>query len=668
MENKYIHDAFEQFHAQDYERAENSLRRAMEIEPEYPEPRAHLANLLRLRNRMDEAIPILQPLADKPGIPPEYRWLLFEAHRAAGDVLQACQIAKKLEDNPHIIEEHRREIVDCARQSGNWSLALHFCRPEEDRDLIMEIRKVARACRILRLLPPILRRGLAGFAVRRFQRRAQWRNARAVLEAAAIADPHESAWPRRLAQLFRRTRDVYDPKWDREWNWYQVALRINPYDREVANGALRTLFDMQRWPEALQRLNRISPEHTFEPLPLLKAACLANIGKLEDADDLYAEMEGEKQAVSARFCRSLIALEEGRWDDAIRLLVGKTDEEGLDVLVDFFRGVARQLSAGRSIEDIDGQVFLDKMTGASPIETRATGSDVGQGCFLCGWQGLRVVLWRDRTTGWGRARCPQCSMISVNPLPSPEELNRLYDHEDRKDLSVIRIYRQALLDIVNASAEACRELPAYREITDWGKDFCWDDFEDSISGEKRCLDVGCSAGRIVEMFRRCGWRAEGTDVDPQAVAFGRSKGLDLSLGTVETIESAPAQYHLITLIDVIEHVPDPSSLVRKSMELLRPGGLLYVKTPASDSLPHRFVGDRWLDSAEHLHFFSRRTLQHLLTQTGFEILSHRQRTEPTTPFLHRELWQDRLYPELLIKWIDRLRAGDVIMFLARKPL
>ena len=157
------------------------------------------------------------------------------------------------------------------------------------------------------------------------------------------------------------------------------------------------------------------------------------------------------------------------------------------------------------------------------------------------------------------------------------------------------------------------------------------------------------------------------DVDPQSVSFARSKGLNVSLGTVETLDCRSPRYHLVSLIDVIEHVRDPFSLVQRIMDLIHPGGLLYVKTPAADSLPHRFLGDCWLDSAEHLHFFSRRTLQTLLVESGFEIVSFRQRTEPTTPYRYHNLWQKRFYPKLLVKWMDRLRVGDVIMFLARKP-
>ena len=675
MKSSLVGEAFERFHAQDWDQAEILLRRAVESEPEALEPRVHLANLLRLRNHLDEAVSILEPLENEPGVGPACRWLLFEARCSAGDFSEACRLADRFGDDPDLGSEHRQEIINCARQAGNWSLALRFSHLEGDRRLVSELRWIVFIRRVLKALPAVLRRHFVRFSVRWFERRGRWRAARAVLEAAASADPCESAWPRLLGQLCRRVRDVYAPHWEQERNWHQTALRINPHDREAEAGLLQTLFDMRRWSDALERIERAVPENASRRLPLLKAACCSNLGRREEADRIYCELRSGPGTAFARFCRSLIALEEQRWDDARRLLVYKTDEKGLGVLVDFFRRVSRLLSSGRSAGEIDGQELLDDMMGVSAAagfshdkrSPSEAGSERGVTCNLCEWQGPRVMLWQDRTTGWLRARCPRCSMISVNPLPPPQDIRELYTHEERENLSVIRIYRKALLDVMDASREACRQLPTYKEVTEWGEDFCWDDFEKAIGEEKRCVDVGCSAGRAVEMFRRCGWQAEGIDVDPQAVAFARSKGVNVSLGRLETLERTSPHYHLITLIDVIEHVEDPISVVRRCMEILYPGGLLYVKTPASDSLPHRFLGDCWLDSAEHLQFFSRRTLQRLLVESGFQIVSLRQRMEFPTPFLHRELWQEQLYPELLLTWIDRLRAGDVVMFLARKP-
>ncbi len=672
MSQHLIREAFERFHAQDWKQAEILLRQAVEAKPEAVEPRVHLANLLRILNRADEAVPLLEPILEKPTPPLEVRKLLFDARRAQGDFAEACRLAEGFADSDELDSDRRREIVDCARRAGIWALALRLARQVNDRKLINEIRSIRGFSFALRALPPVLRRAWARFLVRRFERRSRWRITRVLLESARLADPGNARWPRRLGQLCRRTRDIYDPRWEEEKNWYQLALEIDPTDREARDGLLQTLFDMGRWQEVLDCLDADPAPDVSDRSNLFRAACSANLGRKEEADSLYESLREEEQSDFAWFCRALIAFDDQRWEDANQLLVFKTDRPGLNVLVDFFRQVSRMLNQGYSVEEIDGQTVVDEMMGIEPVtenmpEPEPDREKRGPGaCILCGHEGPRVLLWRDRTTGWPRTRCPRCTMISVNPLPSRDAIQRLYDHDARKDLSLLRIYRKALLDILDASAENCRRLPSYQELTDWGDDFSWEEFEQSIQGEKRSLDVGCSAGRVVEMLRMCGWRAEGMDVDPQAVEFARSKGLDVSVGSLDSIEDLSPRYHLITLVDVIEHVEDPFSVIDTCRRLLLPGGLLYVKTPGADSLPHRFLGDRWLDSAEHLHFFSRRTLAALLEAVGFEVVSVRQRMEMPTPFLHHELWQEQLYPELLITWIDKLRAGDVIMFLGRR--
>ena len=124
------------------------------------------------------------------------------------------------------------------------------------------------------------------------------------------------------------------------------------------------------------------------------------------------------------------------------------------------------LNQGYSVEEIDGQTVVDEMMGIEPVTENAPEPEPerekrGPGaCVLCGHEGPRVLLWRDRTTGWPRTRCPRCTMISVNPLPSRDAIQRLYDHDARKDLSLLRIYRKALLDILDASPENCRRLPS----------------------------------------------------------------------------------------------------------------------------------------------------------------------------------------------------------------
>ena len=69
-------------------------------------------------------------------------------------------------------------------------------------------------------------------------------------------------------------------------------------------------------------------------------------------------------------------------------------------------------------------------------------------------------------------------------------------------------------------------------------------------------------------------------------------------------------FDVVTMWDILEHIPDPVPFLRRAASLLRPGGLIFVKVPNPDSLEARVFGGRWpLLLPEHLNYFNLRTLQ-----------------------------------------------------------
>ena len=73
----------------------------------------------------------------------------------------------------------------------------------------------------------------------------------------------------------------------------------------------------------------------------------------------------------------------------------------------------------------------------------------------------------------------------------------------------------------------------------------------------RYLDVGCSTGFVVEAARDRGWDATGIDLNPSAVEFGRSRGLDLRTVALDHAGFAAGSFDAISLFDVLEHLLAP---------------------------------------------------------------------------------------------------------------
>ncbi|HEY0503896.1 MAG TPA: bifunctional 2-polyprenyl-6-hydroxyphenol methylase/3-demethylubiquinol 3-O-methyltransferase UbiG [Lysobacter sp.] len=111
----------------------------------------------------------------------------------------------------------------------------------------------------------------------------------------------------------------------------------------------------------------------------------------------------------------------------------------------------------------------------------------------------------------------------------------------------------------------------------------------------RVLDVGCGAGLLSEALAREGAQVTALDLAPELVKVARLHGLetgvkvDYRLQSVESLaQEMPGQFDAITCMEMLEHVPDPASIIRACATLLRPGGRLFLstlnRTPAAFAL------------------------------------------------------------------------------------
>jgi 2-polyprenyl-3-methyl-5-hydroxy-6-metoxy-1,4-benzoquinol methylase len=147
----------------------------------------------------------------------------------------------------------------------------------------------------------------------------------------------------------------------------------------------------------------------------------------------------------------------------------------------------------------------------------------------------------------------------------------------------------------------------------------------------RWLDVGFGEGALLRAAGRHGWDCSGVEVSPHALAFGRSCGWrvfgrDQAEGQLET-----GGYDVVTLVEVVEHLPDPIRALGQAVRWLRPGGLLFLSTPNANSLNARVLGPRWsvFCPPEHLTVWSPRGLRTALR--GLGLVGLRVRTHGMNP-------------------------------------
>ncbi|MBN1550066.1 class I SAM-dependent methyltransferase [bacterium] len=140
------------------------------------------------------------------------------------------------------------------------------------------------------------------------------------------------------------------------------------------------------------------------------------------------------------------------------------------------------------------------------------------------------------------------------------------------------------------------------------------------------LDIGCGAGSFLEVVRSCGFDAEGLDVSPMLADKARGKGFRVYVGDVESIELT-RKYDLITMIDILEHLPNPVSVMKRLRGYLKANGHLVVYTPNHRSLLVKIADILWnwgirkpvtdIFGSLHVAFYTPETLQKLLVSSGF---------------------------------------------------
>lgn len=106
----------------------------------------------------------------------------------------------------------------------------------------------------------------------------------------------------------------------------------------------------------------------------------------------------------------------------------------------------------------------------------------------------------------------------------------------------------------------------------------------SLAG-KHVLDVGCGGGILSESMAACGARVTGIDMGEAPLQVARlhllESGLEINYERIPVerlAEEQPESFDLITCMEMLEHVPDPASVVTACARLVKPGGRLFFST------------------------------------------------------------------------------------------
>lgn len=199
------------------------------------------------------------------------------------------------------------------------------------------------------------------------------------------------------------------------------------------------------------------------------------------------------------------------------------------------------------------------------------------------------------------SRCDACGFIFMNP-PFNEQVQKGFYSEDYFVGNAAFAYVDERREMAFASQVWRRRLDVIRRYADGGN----------------FLDVGAAFGGLLQCARNF-YTPYGIERSPYAAAYARTQfGDAIHEGTLEDNPFPAGFFSAITMIELIEHLPDPARAVGECLRLLRPGGVLVVQTANMAGMQAKLLGERYgYYLPGHLSYFTARNLTGLLKREGF---------------------------------------------------
>ncbi|MCX6704298.1 MAG: class I SAM-dependent methyltransferase [Candidatus Woesebacteria bacterium] len=205
--------------------------------------------------------------------------------------------------------------------------------------------------------------------------------------------------------------------------------------------------------------------------------------------------------------------------------------------------------------------------------------------------------------------CPSCNGSNVKTIGELIKIPGLFDLPNPGCLyhcESCNLYFRHLFFSPNELAEAYGQIAE----TNWSYRERRNDyrlaFETIIQLKKsgKILDIGCYRGDFLQLFPDPFYRY-GIEPSIAAARIAMGKGVRIVGKTLETFESKNMRFDIITLIDVLEHLPSPFLALSKLAPLLNRNGILIISTGNTDALPWRLMRqDYWYYASEHVSFFN----------------------------------------------------------------
>jgi SAM-dependent methyltransferase len=203
-------------------------------------------------------------------------------------------------------------------------------------------------------------------------------------------------------------------------------------------------------------------------------------------------------------------------------------------------------------------------------------------------------------TEYDLIECPRCGAICFDPIPTVEQLATFYS-AGYYDFDPWR--------------EQGKGMAFARQLKQW-----------KSSG--RFIDIGCATGFFIYGIKNNSrWEVYGTDFGESAIRYAREKlGLNAFHGDIADIHFPDEHFDYVHVNNVLEHVPNPVTLLRECRRIVKKDGIFYLSVP-NGRVDSRDLIDFYREEKMparskqgHIFFFQDKTLKRLFGEIGFDVI------------------------------------------------
>ena len=230
----------------------------------------------------------------------------------------------------------------------------------------------------------------------------------------------------------------------------------------------------------------------------------------------------------------------------------------------------------------------------------------GAECHLCHTKNLNTFMSSGLIS---ILECQQCKLKFTYPQPNEKQLTEIYSEtyfksDEARSMAYDNYFSDAE-DIVRTSK---LRLKWIRRIL--GK------------STGKVLDVGCAIGCFIKAAAENGFSAFGVEFSQYCVDHKIDANAQIVRGTLEEASYPENTFDLVTLWDVIEHLPDPQKVLQECRRISKDDGALVIMTPNTGSLIARLTGRKWVcyeDPHIHLFYYGPKQITAELLKAGWDV-------------------------------------------------